>query len=75
VHWYDTVYLPIATVIREADILKAFPGRTEADLYLWVLDHRHYLVSQGLADLVEPGRAAEEFLRAYFGKAADSSEA
>jgi hypothetical protein len=33
-----------------------------------VLDHRHYLVSQGKADLVEPGQAAEEFLRAHFGQ-------
>jgi hypothetical protein len=67
-HWYDTVYQPIVAVIREADILKAFPGRTEADLYLWVLDHRHYLVAQGQADLVEPVRAAEEFLRAFFSQ-------
>lgn len=68
-HWYDTVYLPIVSVIREAEILKVFPGRTEADLYLWVLDHRHYLVERGQAGLVEPGQAAEEFLRAFFGQA------
>jgi hypothetical protein len=68
-HWYDTVYLPIVAVIREAEILKVFPGRTEADLYLWVLDHRHYLVERGQAGLVEPGQAAEEFLRAFFGQA------
>jgi hypothetical protein len=73
-HWYDTVYLPIANVIREADILPAFPGRTEADLYLWVLDHRHYLVEQGKANLIEPGQAAEEFLRAYVGRSAAASE-
>ncbi len=66
-HWYDTVYLPIVNVIRASGILQAFPGRTEADLYLWVLDHRHYLVEQGKADLVEPGQAAEDFLRAYAG--------
>lgn len=66
-HWYDTVYLPIVNVIRESGILQAFPGRTEADLYLWVLDHRHYLVEQGKANLVEPGRAAEEFVRALAG--------
>ena len=40
--------------------------RTEADFYLWVMDHRHYLVSQGKADLVEPGQIAEEFVRLYF---------
>jgi hypothetical protein len=74
-HWYDTVYQPIVTVVRDADILKAFPGRTGADLYLWVLDHRHYLVSQGKADLVEPGQAAEDFLRAYFGAAGDGPPA
>lgn len=74
IHWYDTVYTPIVDVIREAGILKAFPGRTEADLYLWVLDHRHYLVTQGKADLVEPGQAAEDFLRAYFGKIGDSAD-
>ncbi len=68
-HWYDTVYRPIVSVIRESDILRAFPGRAEADLYLWVLDHRHYLVAQGKANLVEPGQAAEEFLRAYLGAA------
>src|SRR5437879_7506753 len=34
--WYDNVYKPIADLIREYDILPHFPGRTEADLYLWV---------------------------------------
>jgi hypothetical protein len=32
---------------------------------LWVLDHRHYLVAQGKADLVDPGQAAEDFLREF----------
>jgi hypothetical protein len=65
-HWYDTVYLPVIDCIRQSGILKAFPRRTEADFYLWVMDHRHYLVSQGKADLVEPGQVAEEFVRLYF---------
>ena len=65
-HWYDTVYLPIAAVIHESGLLEVFPGKTEADFYLWVLDHRHYLVSQGKADLVEPGQAAEEFVVHYW---------
>jgi hypothetical protein len=38
--WYDMVYLPIAQVIREQHALKRFPGRTEADLYRWVMDNR-----------------------------------
>lgn len=73
-HWYETVYLPIVNVIRESEILAAFQGRTEADFYLWVLDHRHYLVEQGQANLVEPGQAAEEFLRAYFAGQANPTE-
>ncbi len=61
-HWYDTVYLPIVNVIRTRDILREFPGRTESDLYLWVLDHQHYLVDHG-KELVPPEEAAEEYVR------------
>ncbi len=64
-HWYDTVYLPVVRVVGESGVMEAFPKRTEADFYLWVMDHRHYLVAQGEADLVEPGRAAEEFVQQY----------
>ena len=39
-HWYDTVYLPITQVIRERGVLVSFLGRTEADLYLWLAEHR-----------------------------------
>lgn len=41
--WYDEVYTPVARVIRERGILREFPGRTEADLYLWVSKHRQVL--------------------------------
>jgi len=34
--WYDNVYQPIIRAIRNQSILKQFPGRTEADLYIWV---------------------------------------
>jgi hypothetical protein len=34
--WYDNVYKPIADLIREYNILEHFPGRTEADMYLWI---------------------------------------
>jgi hypothetical protein len=65
-HWYDEVYLPVVNVIGESGLLEAFSGKTEADFYLWVMDHRHYLVSQGLAALVDPGQTAEEFVRDYW---------
>jgi hypothetical protein len=65
-HWHDSVYSPVINVVRSSsNLLAAFPGRTEADFYLWVMDHRHYLVERGDADLVEPGKAAEEFVRNF----------
>lgn len=39
-HWYDTVYLPVVQAIRDGGILRYFPNRTEADLYLWIAEHR-----------------------------------
>ncbi|HZJ08661.1 MAG TPA: universal stress protein, partial [Trueperaceae bacterium] len=39
-HWYDTVYLPVAAAIRKHDLLARFPDRTEADLYLFLSQHR-----------------------------------
>jgi nucleotide-binding universal stress UspA family protein len=40
VHWYDTVYLPVAAAIADHGLLARFPSRTEADLYLFLSEHR-----------------------------------
>src|SRR5512135_1658292 len=61
-HWYDTVYMPIVRVIRESKILKDFPGKTEGDLYLWVLDHQSYLVEEEGQTLQPPEDAARGFV-------------
>jgi hypothetical protein len=37
--WYDNVYRPAVTLIRKYDILEQSQERTEADLYLWLVDH------------------------------------
>jgi hypothetical protein len=63
-HWYDTVYVPIVKVIRQSHILREFPGKTEADLYLWVLDHQRYLAQEDGQALREPEAAAHEFIDA-----------
>ena len=42
--WYDEVYLPMARIIRDRGMLAEFPHRTEADLFLWIVDHQHNLV-------------------------------
>lgn len=72
VHWFDHVYTPVVEVIRRSGVLRDFPGRTEADLYLWVSEHKAALerslglplqTDSALADLAErfspaPGRRA-----------------
>jgi len=63
IHWYDTVYLPIVQVIRESGILDEFPGKTEGDLYLWVLDHAHYLAETEGQPLLPPAEAAREYVQ------------
>jgi len=37
--WYDNVYMPIINIIHNENILTRFPGRTEADLYVWICRH------------------------------------
>lgn len=59
--WYENVYMPIVRVIRETDILREFPTKTEGDLYLWVLDHQRYLVEEGKS-LQPPEAAARYFI-------------
>lgn len=63
VHWYETVYMPVINVIRDTDILKEFPTKTEGDLYLWVLDHQQYLVEEG-----KPLQSPEDAARTFIGK-------
>ncbi len=46
VHWYQTLYRPMVAAIRHWGIRSAFRGRTESDLYLRLMDHRHYLTEQ-----------------------------
>jgi hypothetical protein len=66
-HWYDTVYLPVVQVIREQDLLRDFPGRTEADLYLWLLNHRAEL-DQELEREVGTAEAAGDLVRRFSPK-------
>jgi uncharacterized ParB-like nuclease family protein len=60
VSWYDNVYLPVVAIIRQRDVLRRFPGLTEADLYLWIMDHRYYL-SQAYGGDVGADTATTDF--------------
>jgi nucleotide-binding universal stress UspA family protein len=55
--WYDEVYLPVVLSIRDRGILRDFPGRTETDLFIWILEHRDELEAE-LGWQVKPAAAA-----------------
>lgn len=60
-HWYDVVYCPIVAIIEDQGILHDFSGRTAADLYVWIADHRTRLKEE-LGWLVEPELAAADLV-------------
>ncbi|MCW5851066.1 MAG: hypothetical protein KIT87_13405 [Anaerolineae bacterium] len=39
VQWYDEAYAPIATVIHASGWERDFQRRTQADLYVWLMEH------------------------------------
>lgn len=67
IHWYDHVYQPIAQLIQERDLLRDFPGRTEADLYLFIMEHRSTLGGHQLGFEASPELTAE-YVRSTFGE-------
>ncbi|HEX2864727.1 MAG TPA: transcriptional regulator [Deinococcales bacterium] len=62
--WYDRLYKRMVDEVRAAGALRQFPTRTEADLYLWMMDHRYYLNQRYGRD---PGsrETVREFTRNY----------
>lgn len=57
--WYDEAYLPLVEVAREFGILNFFPGRTEADFYVWVAAHQIAL-QQELGWAIRPETAVTQ---------------
>ncbi|HOV15149.1 MAG TPA: transcriptional regulator, partial [Spirochaetota bacterium] len=37
--WYDNIFIPIIDEIKHENIIIYFMGRTEADLYVWIVKH------------------------------------
>jgi len=63
VSWYGKVYSPAVKIIREQWLLANFPGRTESDLYVWIVKHWDFLKRKhGGYSLNE---AAGDFSRKY----------
>jgi uncharacterized ParB-like nuclease family protein len=63
--WYQTVYLPVVERIQASGILDAFPGRTEADLYLWIADNRARLQMRYGGPAQQAEDAVDGFAREY----------
>jgi hypothetical protein len=59
--WYDEVYLPLIQVVRNRDMLRDFSGRTETDLYVWILKHRAEL-EQELGQEIGPEAALTDLV-------------
>jgi hypothetical protein len=63
VSWHRNVYSPAVSIIREQWLLTQFPGRTEGDLYVWIVKHWDFLKKKyggySMAD------AADDFSRKY----------
>lgn len=60
-HWYEQFYLPVVQMIHELGVMREFPGYSETDLYLWVLDHREQLAN-GLGWRVRAETAAADLV-------------
>lgn len=62
--WYENVYMPIIREVRKEKLLSRFPGRTEGDMYMWIIRHREELKNRYGPNLsVE--RAARDFSEKY----------
>ncbi len=62
--WFHNVFLPIVRVIRDERLLRNFPGRTEADLYTWMVKHWH-LLKEKCGEEYSPKEAAIDFTQRY----------
>jgi hypothetical protein len=62
--WCEIRYLPIVEITRQRAILQDFPGRTEADLYLWLCSNRSEL-EESFQQHVMMEEAADDLSRRF----------
>jgi len=58
--WYEYIYCPIVEVARKRGLTDRFPEHTEADVYLWVMRHRHAIEREQGED-IGPEPAARDY--------------
>ena len=59
--WRDSVFRPMVAIIRSSGVMAEFHGRTEADLYLFTMDHLHHLRQRYAPGRVGPALAVRHF--------------
>jgi hypothetical protein len=62
--WHYNVFKPIIDIIREEGLLLRFPGRTAADLYVWIVGHWDAL-KQKYGDDYSMVAAARDYAHRY----------
>ena len=60
--WYEEVYLPVVKLIRELGVMRRFPERTEADIYVLLSEEREELEG-ALQWRLDPQRAVTALLQ------------
>jgi len=45
-HWYENVYLPVIKIVRDRNMLRGFPDKTETELYLWIENNKAELTKE-----------------------------
>jgi hypothetical protein len=62
--WFITVYQPICEIVMNNHMVDRFPGRTDSDLYVWIVKHWHYL-KEKYGENITAKDAAESYSRIY----------
>jgi hypothetical protein len=62
VDWYDHVYQPLIEMVRHMDVIKHFPGRSESDLYMWLIKHQAALREHHNLEKLQLPEMVDEFL-------------
>ncbi|RME98347.1 MAG: hypothetical protein D6768_17540 [Chloroflexi bacterium] len=60
--WYDNVFTPIIDEMHKSDIIRHFPGRSESDLYMWLIRYQARLRERYQLAQVELPEMARDFL-------------
>lgn len=51
--WYEMIYTPLVQLIRQRDLMRRFPERTESDLFIWLWKNHRYLQAYNRAGSIE----------------------